>query len=99
MPYRLDEGALERAKMRSRAAVYAASQRSRIMRSVRWAAAIAGVACLAIIAFVGYEAKPEPTPMERLIAEMHEAPLDVIYDMTLDSSLYVEEGDSMSDLF
>ena len=99
MPYRMDEGALERAKMRSRAAVYAASQRSKIMRSVRWASAIAAAACIALIVFVGYKAKPELTPMECLIAEMHEAPLEIIYDMTLDSSLYVEEGDSLSDIF
>ncbi|MBR2351379.1 MAG: hypothetical protein IKA70_00385 [Alistipes sp.] len=99
MPYRLEEGALERAKMRSRAAVYAASQRKTTMSPLRWVSAFAAVVCLVLVAFAGYDKWFAPTPMERLIAEMRKAPIEIVYDMTLDSSIYIEEGDSMSDMF
>ena len=106
MPYKIEPGAVERAKMRSRAAIYAADSRRRAMRPVRLALGIA--ASLALLVVVGdyLHSKEsqvevdtvESDAMEQLLAEMRNAPIEVLYDMTLDSSLYVEEGDAMNDL-
>lgn len=107
MPYKIEPGAIERAKIRSRAAIYAADSRRRSVRRVQLAMSVAVLLAVLIVAGVNIWPKdnvqssvttPEPTPMELLIAEVRQAPDELLYDMTLDSSLYIEESDSFSDL-
>ena len=98
MPFRTDDGAVERAKYRAKMAVReAAHPTHNHVRKVqwRWASAIAAVAVVAVgvFGFVKFndELFAKQTPMEELISQMQSASDDIIYDMTVDSGYYLEE--------
>ena len=98
MPFRTDDGAVERAKYRAKMAVReAAHPTHNHVRKVqwRWASAIAVVAVV-VVGFFGVvkfndNLFAKHTPMDRLVAEMQSASDDIIYDMTVDCGYYLEE--------
>ena len=102
MPYKIEEGAIERAKYRAKMAVReAAHPTERHPHKVqwRWAGAMAVVAVIAVgvigfVKYYDYVSKPI-SPMEELIAEMQSAPDDIIYDFSVDSGYYLEEENQL----
>ena len=99
MPYRLEEGALERAKYRAKLAVREAAhptQKSPAGR-VRWqwasAIAIAVVVAFGVFGLVKFndELFRRQTTMEELVSKMQSASDEIIYDMAVDSGYYIEE--------
>lgn len=102
MPYRVEQGAIERAKYRAKMAVReAAHPTNRLLGGVqwRWASAVAVVAVLVVgvIGFVKYyddyrQPKVEQSPMDALLAEMKNAPDEIIAEWTADV-VYYEESD------
>ena len=102
MPYKVEEGAIERAKYRAKLAVReVAHPTERTWRKVywRWASAVAMVAVVAVgvFAFVKYydEIVKPLSPMEELIAEMQCASDEVINEMVVDVCYYLEEDSSL----
>lgn len=102
MPYRVEQGAIERAKYRAKMAVReAAHPTEHPSRGVRWrwasAVAVVAVLVVGVIGFVKYyddyrQPKVEQTPMEMLLAEMKNAPDEIIAEWTADV-VYYEESD------
>ena len=102
MPYKMEEGTIERAKYRAKMAVReAAHPISHHANKVqwRWASAVAMVAVVVVgvIGFAKYfeEWRKPLSPMEELIAEMQSAPDEVIAEWTADV-VYYEESDMNS---
>jgi anti-sigma-K factor RskA len=102
MPYRVEQGAIERAKYRAKMAVReAAHPTEHPSRGVqwRWASAVAVVAVLVVgvIGFVKYydnyrQPEADLSPMDELLAEMQSAPDELIAEWTADV-VYYEESD------
>ncbi len=101
MPYKMEEGALERAKYRAKMAVrevaHPAKQRPQRVQW-RWVQAVA-IAAVVIVGVVGLvklidELKPL-SPMEELIAEMKSAPDEVINEWAVDAGYYLEDQSSL----
>ena len=95
MPYKVEEGAIERAKYRAKMAVREVAQRGveqpqsgRV--ALRWA--LSGVAAtVAIVAVVAMAMRHDaPSLMEQLIAEMNSASEEVIYEQMADLVYYAE---------
>lgn len=102
MPYRVEEGAIERAKYRAKMAVReAAHPTEQPSHKVQWrwasAVAVAAVIVVGIVGFVKYydDIFKPISPMEELIAEMKSAPDEIIYDMSVDSGYYLEDVNSL----
>lgn len=101
MPYKIESGAMERAKYRAKMAVREAAHptlHTPYRRQWRWAGAVA-VAAVLIVGVVGSiklidELMPE-SPMEELIAEMNSAPDEVINEWAVDAGYYLEEQSSL----
>lgn len=98
MPYKIEEGAIERAKYRAKMAVReVAHPKEKAPHRVQWrwasAVAVAAVVAVGVFGFVqfGDNILHKPTPMEALIAEMQSASDDIIYDMAVDGGYYLEE--------
>ncbi len=102
MPYRVEQGAIERAKYRAKMAVREAAQPAEPLRARikwRWASAVAAVAVLVVgvIGFVKYydnyrQPEADLSPMDELLAEMQSAPDELIAEWTADV-VYYEESD------
>ena len=102
MPYKVEEGTIEQAKYRAKMAVREAAHpiehRSHKVQW-RWATVAAAVAVVVVgvIGFVKYYdeiAKPL-SPMEALIAEMKNAPDELINDWAVDICYYLEDENSL----
>ena len=98
MPYKVEEGAIERAKylakMAVREAAYPTERHSHKVQW-RWASAVA-VAAVVVVGIIGFakhydEIFKPISPMEELIAEMQNASDEIIYDLSVDSGYYLEE--------
>ena len=102
MPYRVAEGAIERAKYRAKMAVReAAHPTEQPSHKVqwRWATAMAAVAVVVIgvVGFVKYYdilLKPL-SPMEELIAELQTAPDEIVSEWAADAVYYIDEESSL----
>lgn len=98
MPFKVEEGAIERAKYRAKMAVrevaHPAEHTSHKLQW-RWASAVAVVAVVVVGVFgvvkFGDDIFRPHTPMEELIFEMQSASEEVIYDLVVDSGYYLEE--------
>ena len=97
MPYKIEEGALEKAKYRAKMAVREVAHPTihhSHAKSWRWvsAVAVAAVVVVGVIGMVKHVNEAEPlTPMEELFAEMKNAPDEVIYEWASDASFYTED--------
>ena len=103
MPYKIGEGAVERAKYRAKMAVREAAHPETIRPHKvhwRWASATAAVATIAAVVVVwfaksGDEAaaaqKEAMTPMESLVAQMHNVSDDILSEFAVDAGYYLEE--------
>lgn len=95
MPYKIEEGAVERAKFRAKMAVREVAQ-SEVKQPqnrrvvLRWA--LSGVAAtVATVAVVAMAMRHDaPSPMEQLIAEMNSASEEIIYEQMADIVYYAE---------
>ena len=104
MPYKMDEGAIERAKYRAKMAVRKAAHPIELhshKTEWRWASAIAAVA-IVIVGVIGlvkyHEAVTQPlSPMEELFAQMQSAPDDLIVEWAADASYYLEDTNSLAE--
>jgi anti-sigma-K factor RskA len=107
MPYKIGEGAMERAKYRAKMAVReVAHPETTPSRKVRWqwASATAAVAVVIVVAVVWF-AKPyeEPVvkpetplaPMESLIAQMNNVSDDILNEFAVDAGYYLEEENQL----
>ena len=101
MPFKVEEGAIERAKYRAKMAVREAAHpiehRSHKVQW-RWASAVAMVAVVAVGVFCFvkfYDTPIKQTPMEKLIAEMQTASDEVIYELAADYAYYLEEENQL----
>lgn len=97
MPYKVEEGAIERAKYRAKMAVReAAHPTERRSHKVqwRWASAVAMVAVV-VVGVVGfakyYNDVHKQTPMEKLVAQMQGLSDDILCDLAVDAGYYLEE--------
>ena len=101
MPYKVEEGAIERAKYRAKMAVReAAHPTEHRSHKVQWrwasAVAMAAVVVVGVFCFVKFYDTPiKQTPMEKLIAEMQTASDDVIYELAADYAYYLEEENQL----
>ena len=101
MPYKVEEGAIERAKYRAKMAVReAAHPTERIQHKVewRWASAVAMVAVVVVgvVGFVKYyNDVHKQTPMEKLVAQMYNLSDDILVDLTVDAGYYLEEENQL----
>lgn len=104
MPYRVEEGAVERAKFRAKMAVREAkaAQESQPSRSIvtlkpalRWALSGVAATVLLLIAVSIFMQKHENHGMERLISEMRSASEEVIYEQMADVVYYAESESSL----
>ncbi len=99
MPYRLEDGALERAKFKAKMAVREAAHPTvkSPVRRVQWQwASIVAVALVVAVGVFGLvkfsdEIFSRQTPMEKFLSKMQNASDDIIYDMAVDSGYYLEE--------
>lgn len=101
MPYRVEEGAIERAKYRAKMAIReAAHPTERPSHKVqwRWASAVAMVAVIAVGVFAFVKVLDlkdrELSTMDKLVAEMKSAPDDIIADLSVDVGYYLDEEDN-----
>lgn len=102
MPYKIEEGAVERAKYRAKMAVREAANPalgSGNKVAWRWASAVA-VAAVVVMGVIGYVALfgdilHKTTPMEELLAEMKNAPDEIINEWAVDSCYYLEDENSL----
>lgn len=91
MPYRLEEGAIQRMKFSCKAAVAcaaAAKRREKKQRKIALSAAVAACVVLAVCVFVN---ALQPTNYERFIIQVAEAPIDALYEMSADVVEYAED--------
>ena len=101
MPYKVEEGAIERAKYRAKMAVReAAHPTEHRSHKVQWrwasAVAMAAVVVVGVFCFVKFYDTPiKQTPMEKLIAEMQTASDEVIYELAADYAYYLEEENQL----
>ncbi|MBQ5647914.1 MAG: hypothetical protein IIV16_02180 [Alistipes sp.] len=102
MPYRVEEGAIERAKYRAKMAVreaaHPAEQRPHKIQ-LRWATVVTVVAVIAVgvIGFMTYQehvTKPL-SPMEELIAQMKSTPDEILNDLAVDTFYYGEDPNAL----
>ncbi len=98
MPYRIEEGAIERAKYRAKMAVREAANptpapthRHYALRWVFSTLTIAATLALAVFFYID----SQKMDFEAFVAEMHQAPLDVVNDMTADVIYYAEEENQL----
>ena len=102
MPYKVEEGAIERAKYRAKMAVReAAHPMERTSHKVQWrwatVVAAAAVVVVGIVGFVKYydEIIKPLSPMDELIAEMQCASDELITELAVDRCYYLEEDCSL----
>lgn len=107
MPYKIGEGALERAKYRAKMAVreVAHPETHRPHRAYwRWASATAAVAMVVVVAVVWLTKlddnatameRDNLTPMESLVAQMRKASDDILCDFAVDAGYYLEEENQL----
>ena len=102
MPYKIEEGAIERAKYRAKMAVReAAHPTERTSHKVQWGwATVASVAVVAVVAVIGFvklhdNQMRELTPMESLVAQMQTLSDDILSDLAVDAGYYLEEENQM----
>lgn len=91
MPYRIESGAIDLMKIRSKSAVERKAakivQRKMVLR---WAVPLA-VALFAGVALFGFVEFTEPTHYELLMEQVADAPADVLFEMTADVVEYAED--------
>lgn len=97
MPYRVPEGAMEEMRIRCHAAVKRAEADGRKRKvGYRWAvslaAAVVGVFIL-VVSFVPGRNDDELTSphYDRLMSMIQDAPVDVVYEMSVDAVEYYED--------
>lgn len=102
MPYKVEEGAIEQAKYRAKMAVRAVAhptERRCFTMQWRWATAVAVVAVVVVgvLGFVKYydELVKPMSPMEALLAEMKNAPDEIISEWAVDTCYYLEDESSL----
>lgn len=95
MPYHLEEGGIELMKMRAKATVtrFAAEEVSRRVLFRRWSVGVAVAACVVLVVLGSWFAgKPmEVNHFDILMEQVANAPIDVIYDMSIDAVEYAED--------
>ena len=103
MPYKIEEGAIERAKYRAKMAVREAAhpvERPSHKVHWRWASATAAVVTVVVVAVAWFVKpnndaaalrQPALTPMESLVAQMHNVSDDILCDLAVDAGYYLEE--------
>ena len=94
MPYTIEEGAIERAKYRAKMAVREAANPTVAPRPyrhiLRWAMpALTAVAAVVVGAF--FYVDSQRVDFDEFVAEMKEAPIDVVADMTAGVIYYAED--------
>ena len=107
MPYKMEEGTIERAKYRAKMAVREAAHPETIRPHKvhwRWASATAAVAMVIVVAAVWFTKLDDDatamknsdlTPMESLVAQMHKASDEVLCDFAVDAGYYLEEENQL----
>ena len=102
MPYKIEEGAIERAKYRAKMAVReVAHPTEHRSHKVQWRwATVASVAVVAVVAVIGFvklhDGKMrELTPMESLVAQMNSVPDDILNEFAVDAGYYLEEENQL----
>ncbi len=102
MPFKIEDGAVERAKYRAKMAVREVAhpmEQRPYKVAWRWASAVA-VAAVVVVGVVGLvryydEHLRYDSPMEQLIAELESAPDEVILDWSADVNYYAEDINSL----
>ena len=101
MPFKIKDGAIEQAKYRVKMAIREEVERVQpASRGVQWLRASAisfAVIAIGIFGVVEFCDTPhrEPTPMEKLLAEMSSASDELIYDIAVDHGYYLEEENNI----
>ena len=102
MPFKVEEGAIERAKYRAKMAVREAAhpvEQPKVKLQWRWATAVAVVAVVVIgvVSFVKYydDMFKPLSPMEELIAELQDAPDEIVSEWAADAGYYLEDQSSL----
>lgn len=91
MPYRIESGAIELMKIRTKAAIERKAAKMAQRKIVlRWAVPLAA-ALFAGVALFAYIESAEPTHYELLMEQVADAPADVLFEMTADVVEYAED--------
>jgi hypothetical protein len=91
MPYRIEPGAIDMVKIRSKAAIERrAAKVARRRVTLRWVLPFAAAIFIGVALF-GYVELAEPTHYELLMEQVASAPADVLFEMTADIVEYAED--------
>ncbi len=97
MPYRVPEGAMEEMRIRCHAAVKRAESESRSRKvGYRWAVSLAAVVVgvfILVVSLAPWRNDDEMTSphYDRLMSMIHDAPIDIAYEMSVDAVEYYED--------
>lgn len=97
MPYRVEEGAIDRAKYRAKMAVREAAQPTTKLHlgyTLRWVAASVGAVAMLVLGVVLYY-EEQSIDYEDLVSEMQSAPDDIIKEWSRDAIYYPEDINSL----
>ena len=109
MPYRVEEGAVERAKLRAKMAVREAKasqqmqqgtpQKSGLLRpALRWTLSGVAATVLLLIAVSIFMQNSHQDAMERLVGELNLASEELVYEQMADVVYYAEEDSSLQEI-
>ena len=91
MPYKLEEGAMERMKIRANAAIAQQSATtSRQTFSFKWAISVAALLVIGLAVW-GYLEADKSVHYQVLMEQIAEAPVDVLYEISADFVEYEED--------
>lgn len=91
MPYKLEEGAMERMKIRANAAIAQQSAASvRHTGSFRWAISFAALLVIGVAMWSYFEVN-KTTNYQTFMEQIAEAPVDVLYEISADFVEYEDD--------
>jgi hypothetical protein len=109
MPYRVEEGAVERAKLRAKMAVREAKasqqmqqgapqERVALRPALRWALSGVAATVLLLLAVSIFMQNDNRNAMERLVCELNLASEELVYEQMADVVYYAEEDSSLQEI-
>lgn len=91
MPYRLEDGEMERIKASCIQSIRDAAERRHRIPALRIVEFAAAAVCVIAVTFIGIKTLKPVSPLESFLSELRQAPSDVIDEMSSDIADYNED--------